>query len=76
MGRECSKVCDYGTYINLLEMHFSRDELKVVEEAAAPTTPERFKHSKKNDVKQFLANNNIKSRFNINSKKVEAIKKK
>jgi len=66
------KVCDYGTYINLLEMKFTKEELKVEnskDALAAEPAGQRFKLNQKQKVKQFLAKNNIISKMEITQRK-------
>lgn len=60
------KVCDYGTYINLLEMHFSKEELaaKEGEKDQAETPATRFKKSRE-QVRDFLERNNIKQKLTM-----------
>lgn len=65
MGKECMKLCNYATYINMLEMQFNREELKL---DGAKDAERRFKNSKI-EVKKFLKTNNIKQKMILTNKK-------
>lgn len=62
-GRECMKVCDYATFINLLEMKFSKEELIAKDKDAKDGG--RFNQAKKDLKKDLFKTQNIKSRLNF-----------